>query len=199
MAQNPLSVVNPNPTPPTNFSAVFLGQTPPNPPAQPTVDDGVATTTTAFAAKATSVDNTNFPSVESEGRGTEVVATQSYSAGIYNPAGPLVTVSCEGAYTTTPNRDHASSLTPATNPAIGALTPASTASGSGTFSLAVAGTNYTPQSIVYVNGVKQATTFNSATSLTAPTVPKKATAGTQQVTVVTGGGVTTSPATLTFT
>lgn len=197
MAASTITVTPSNVSPPTNFSGVFVGTTPPTAPAQPVTDDGVATTTTAFAAKASSVDNTAFPSLDSEGRGSEIVA--SAASPNPGPLGQLVTVSCMGTYSTNPNRDHPSSLSPANNPVIGALTPSTTASGTGTFSLSVAGTGYTSQSVIWINNVKQATTFNSSTSLTAPAVPKKATAGTQQVKVVTGSAVETSPATLTFT
>lgn len=134
-----------------------------------------------------------------EGAGTEVVFTQTYSAAVYNPAGPLVTVSTTAPYTVTPNRDHASSLSPATNPVIGALTPSTTTSGTGTFSLGVAGTNYTRQSVIYINNIPQTTTFNSATSLTAPTALKKTTAGSFLVKVVTGGVVETATATMNYT
>jgi IPT/TIG domain len=197
MAQNALTVTPPNPTPPTNMS--FLGTTPPTAPAQPTADDGTAQTLVAFAAKTASVDNALFPSVEHEGRGTEVVVTQTYPAGVVNPNGPLQMFSCLGAYTTTPNAQHASSLSPATNPAITSLTPASTASGTGTVALTVTGTNFTRQSVVYVNGVAQTTVYVSPTSLTVAAAPKKATAGTLPVTVVTGGVVTTAPTNWTFT
>jgi hypothetical protein len=197
MAQNILTVTPPNPTPPTNFS--FLGQTPPNAPTQLAVDDGTAQATTAFAAKTASADNTNFPSVDAEGRGTEVVVTQTYSANTYNPAGPLVTVSDLGNYTTTPNAQHASSLSPAANAILTSLGTTSTVSGTGTVSQTVTGTGFTKQSVIYVNGAPQTTTFNSGTSLTAPAVTKKPAAGTWPVTVVTGGAVVTAPQTWTFT
>lgn len=197
MAQNPLTVTPTNPTPPTNFS--FLGTTPPTAPAQLAVDDGTAGPLTAFAAKLASVDNANFPSLDAEGRGTEVVVTQTYSPSIFLPYGPLVTTSDLGTYTTTPNAQHASSLSPATNPTLTSLGTPSTASGVGTVSQTVTGVGFTKQSVIYVNGVAQTTTFTSSTSLTAPNVTKKTSAGTWPVTVVTGGAVVTAPQTWTFT
>jgi hypothetical protein len=142
-------------------------------------------------------------SAAAEGAGTETLFTQSYSAAIYAPvplqavgSGPNQTAATIAAG---PNASHASSLSPAVNPTLVSLGTTSTVSGGGTVSQTVTGTGFTRQSVVYVNGVAQATTFNSATSLTAPTVTKKATAGTWPVTVVTGGAVVTAPQTWTFT
>ena len=99
-----------------------------------------------------------------------------------------------------PNASHASSLSPATNPTLTSLgTPSSVSGASGTYSQTVTGTNFTRQSVINVNGVNQATTFNSATSLTAPAVTKKTSAGTWPVVVITGGVVQTAPQTWTFT
>jgi hypothetical protein len=192
MAQSAITVTPPNPTPPTNFS--YVGATPPHAPTQPVVDDGTAGTLTVFAAKLASVDNTNFPSVDAEGKGTEVTVTAPGS----RVECPTVAFSDLGNYTTNPNRDHASSLSPATNPALASISPTSTASGVGTQLLTATGTNFTKQSVIRVNGVNQPTTFVSATSLTA-TVTKKTTAGTWPVTVLTGGAVETAPQTWTFT
>lgn len=194
MAQSAITVTPTNPTPPTNFS--FLGTTPPTAPAQPVVDDGTAGALTAFAAKTASVDNANFPSLDAEGRGTEVVVTATSANP--SPYGQLVTVSCLGNYTNSPNSQHASSLSPATNPALASISPTSTVSGGGTQLLTATGTNFTKQSVIYVNGVAQTTTFVSSTSLTA-TVTKKASAGTWPVTVVTAGTVVTPAQTWTFT
>jgi hypothetical protein len=142
-------------------------------------------------------------SVAAEGAGTEVAATQTYPATVFNPAGPLVTVSAGPALTANampnPNRDHASSLSGATNPALTSITPTTAVSGTGTTALtAVTGTNFTRQSVVYANGVPIPTVYVSATTLTA-TMPKKATAGTWPITVVTGGVVTTTAQTFTWT
>lgn len=206
MAQSTVTVTTPNPTPPTNMS--FLGTTPPTAPSQPTVQNQPALTTTAFAIKVASVDNANFPSVDAEGRGTEVVVTSTYSAGIFIPGGttpipagaggPLVAVSAGAAYTTNPNRDHASSLSPATNPTLSSASGASNVSGSGTTTLTATGTGFTKQSVIWSNGIAYPTTFVSSTSLTA-TAPKKATAGTLPVKVVTGGAVETATVNWTFT
>lgn len=143
-------------------------------------------------------------SVAAEGAGTETLFTQSYSASILNPNGPLLTVGCGPAQTAAtiaagPNATHASSLSPVTNPTLTSLGTPSTASGVGTVSQTVTGTNFTRQSVIYVNGVAQTTNYTSATSLTAPAVTKKAAAGTWPVTVVTGGAVTTTAQTWTFT
>jgi hypothetical protein len=139
-------------------------------------------------------------SVAHEGAGTETLATAS----VPNPSpfGQLQTVGCGPALTAgtmpVPNQTHPSSLSPATNPALASISPTSTVSGAGTQALTCTGTNFTKQSVIYVNGVAQVTTFVSATSLTA-TVNKKASAGTWPVTVITGGAVTTAPQTWTFT
>jgi hypothetical protein len=207
MAQNALTCTPPNPSPPHNFSCV--GATPPHDPLQPQADDGTPGAGTAFAAKTAAAGAGT--SVDAEGKGTEVVVTQSYPATIYNPAGPLVTFSDLGNYvglsptsggatTATPNQQHASSLSPATNPALVSISPTSTASGVGNFALTATGTNLTKQSVIYVNGVAQACTYAGLpTSVLATSVVRKATAGTWNVTVVTGGVVTTAPQTLSFT
>jgi hypothetical protein len=136
-------------------------------------------------------------SATAEGRGTEVVAT----AAVPNPSpnGQLQTVSTLGNYTTSPNGQHASSLSPAAAATITTLAPNNTASGGGTLALTVTGTNFTPQSVVYVNGVAQVTVFVSATSLTVAAAPKKATAGTLPVFVRTAGVTETAASTWTFT
>jgi|SoimicMinimDraft_3_1059731.scaffolds.fasta_scaffold22812_2 hypothetical protein len=197
MAQSALTVTPPNPTPPTNFS--FLGTTPPTAPAQLAVDDGAAGPLTAFAAKLASVDNANFPSLDAEGRGTEVVVTQTYSPSTFLPAGPLVTVSDLGSYTTTPNAQHASSLSPAVNPTATSLGTPSTTSGGGNTTQTVIGTGFTKQSVVFVNGAPVPTNVMTPSLLSCPTVTKRPTAGTWPVTVVTGGSVVTAPLTWTFT
>lgn len=192
MSQSILTVTPPNPSPPTNFS--FLGQTPPNAPAQPAADDGTASTLGLFAAKVASVDNANFPSVDAEGRGTEVSVTAPGS----RAEAPTIAVSDLGSYTTTPNAQHASSLSPGGAATITTLAPQSSASGGGTVALTVTGTNFTKQSVVYVNGVAQTTVFVSPTSLTVAAAPKKATAGSIPVYVLTAGTVTTASTNWTF-
>lgn len=192
MSQSTVTVTPTNPTPPTNFSC--LGTTPPTAPAQPTADDGTAGVLTAAAAKTASVDNSNFPSLDAEARGTEVVVTSPGSVA----TAPTQSISVLGNYTNVPNQQHASSLTGAGPATITGLVPASLASGAGTNALAVNGTNFTKQSVVYVGGVAQATSFVSSVQVNVAAAPKKTTAGTVPVTVVTGG-VTTAPTNWTFT
>ena len=165
MAQSAITVTPPNPTPPTNFS--FVGQTPPNAPAQPAVDDGVAGTLTVFAAKVASSDNTNFPSIDHEGKGTEVTVVAPGS----RVEAPTVSFSDLGNYTTAPNAQHASSMSPVTNPTLASLTPATAASGTGPQGLTVTGTGFTPGCRIWVNNQERPTTFVSATSLST-TFPK---------------------------
>jgi hypothetical protein len=142
-------------------------------------------------------------SVAHEGAGTETVATQSYSAAVLHPV-DLVTVGAgpnasAASILAGPNASHASTLSPTTNPTLSSITPGSTVSGVGTTTLGATGVGFTRQSVIYVNGVAQNTTFNSSTSLTAPAVTKKTTAGPWLVNVITGGVVTTAPQTWTFT
>jgi IPT/TIG domain len=156
-------------------------------------------------------------SVAHEGAGTEVLVTQTYNVpqimipGVIaagtgwnagDPGGPLRMVSDLGNFTgvaSPPNAQHASSLSPLVNPTLTTITPTTAVSGSGTTALtAVTGVGFTPQSTVYANGVAIPTVFVSSTTLTA-TMPKKATAGTWPITVVTGGVVTTLPQTFTWT
>jgi hypothetical protein len=204
MAQSALTVTPPNPTPPTNMS--FLGTTPPTSPSQPTADDGTAQALTAFAVKTASVDNVLFPSVEHEGRGTEVVVTKVAGSGPtdYNPntflplgTSQMITVSDLGTYTTNPNAQHASSLSPAVNPTLTSI--ASVAAGTGNGTCAATGTGFTKQSVLWVNGIAYPTTFTSATAISC-TAPKRATPGqTWPVKVVTGGVVETATVNWTFT
>lgn len=165
-----------------------------------------------FAAKTAAASTAGAPgagiSDDHEGKGNETLFTATYNTPQILVPVTLQTVGCGPALPAPavgtasmpiPNQLHASSLSPATNPTLTSLGTTSTASGTGTVSQTVTGTGFTPQSVIYVNGVAQTTTFTSATSLTAPTVTKKATAGTWPVTVVTGGVVTTAAQTWTFT
>ncbi len=180
MAQSAVTVTPPNPTPPTNMS--FLGTTPPTSPDQAVADDGSAGSLTAFAAKTASADNTNYPSVEAEARGTETVVTkvsgsgdQDYNPNTFLPLGTsqLVTVSVLGSYTATPNAQHASSLSPASSFGTISLSPSTSASGaSGTYTQTVTGTGFTTQSKIWVNGTERTTTYVSSTSLTAVVTKK---------------------------
>src|SRR5262245_15014103 len=114
MAQSAITVTPPNPTPPTNFS--FVGATPPTDPAQ--AQAGAAQSMLVFAPKVAVAGTAGYSSVDAEGKGTEVAVTQTYSASVFNPAGPLITVSDLGNYTglsptangvntSTPNQQHA--------------------------------------------------------------------------------------------
>lgn len=144
-------------------------------------------------------------SVAHEGAGSEVVVTAPGSVA----AAPTQSVSTHGSYVSisdasgvnnSPNSKHLSSLSPAVNPTVSGFAPATQASGGGTFALQVNGANFTRQSVVYMNGIAQATTFTSSIRLDCPTCLKKATSGTLPFMVVTGGAVqTTSPTTYTFT
>jgi hypothetical protein len=71
-------------------------------------------------------------------------------------------------------------------------------SGGGTATATATGTGFTRQSVMWINGIAYPTTFVSSTSLTA-VAPKKATAGSLPVVVVTGGVVVTASQNWTFT
>ena len=147
-------------------------------------------------------------SVPHEAAGTEVLVlapgniVQTYpGGGTLNMSqsasvGPALTAAAIAAG---PNASHASSLSPATNPTLASITPGSSVSGVGTTTLGVTGANFTKQSVIWVNGVAQTTTFVSSTSLTAAAVTKKTSAGPWNVIVVTGGVVQTAPVVWTFT
>lgn len=186
MVQSTTTVTPDNPTPPTNFGGQ-VGMRPPTTAGLVPIDDGAAGSVLVFAAP---VSGTPF-----EGSGSEVSVVAPGS----RPECPTVAVSDLGAFTSRPNGDHASSLSPNTNPTISGLVPASLVSGAGTNALAVNGANFTKQSVVYVNGVAQVTSFVSNVQINVAAAPKKATAGTLPVTVVTGGAVVTPPTNWTFT
>jgi hypothetical protein len=211
MAQSALTVTAENPTPPTNLS--YVGATPPLDPAQSVVDDGIPAFTAAlaswneasggaggpnrnvFAAKTAAAGSGS--SVDAEGKGTETLFTQSYSAAIYAPV-TLLMDGCGPAYTTTPNQSHASSLSPATNPTLTTIAPTTSVHATAAVTMTATGVGFTKQSVIYIGGIRQATTFVSATSLTCLATPP-AVAGTPAVTVVTGGVVTTAPQVWTIT
>jgi len=94
-----------------------------------------------------------------------------------------------------PNASHASSLSPATNPALTSI--ATIASGGGNGTCTATGTNFTRQSVLNVNGISYPTTYTSATTISC-TCPKKATPGTLPVYVITGGVVQTATVNWTF-
>jgi hypothetical protein len=97
-----------------------------------------------------------------------------------------------------PNASHASTLSPTTAPTLTSASGASNVSGAGTTLLTATGTGFNRQSVIWSNGIAYPTTFVSATSLTC-TAPKKATAGTLPVKVVTGGAIETATVNWTFT
>ena len=199
MSQSALTVTPENPTPPTNLSCV--GTTPPTDPAQAYFDDGYppGSSPLVFAAKTAGAGTAGYTSVDAEGKGTETSVVIAPPAGAYDQPIDTVMVGTTAPYTTAPNASHASSLSPLTNPTLTSLSATSTASGTGTVAQTCTGTNFTRQSVIYVNGVAQTTNFTSATSITAPAVTKKATAGTWPVTVRTGGVVETASQNWTFT
>jgi hypothetical protein len=200
MAQSILTTTPSNPSPPTNFSC--LGTTPPTSPSQVAVDDGTAASGLVFAPKLASADNTNFPSLDAEGKGTEVAVTQTYSASVYNPAGPLITVSTGPVQTAAtiaagPNATHASSLSPAANATLTSISPTTSVHGTAAITMTATGVGFTKQSKIALAGVPQTTTYVSSTSLTCLATPP-ATAGTVAVVVLTGGVVQTAAQTWTI-
>ena len=202
---------------PKNWSYINPKDFPP-----PYFDDGSAGSLVAFAANTAALASGSgataggtegsYPgasagatpassTVAHEGAGTEQVVTAS----VPNPSpnGQLQTVQVGPSATQAtrdagPNASHASTLSPATNPTIASISPNNIASGVGTQLVTVTGANFTRQSVINVNGTNLATTFVSATSLTA-TATKKTTAGTLPYYVVTGGVVQTAPLNWTFT
>ena len=97
-----------------------------------------------------------------------------------------------------PNASHASTLSPTTAATLSGASGASNVSGAGTTTLTATGTGFNRQSVIWSNGIAYPTTFVSATSLTC-TAPKRPTAGTYPVKVVTGGAVETATVNWTFT
>lgn len=190
----------------------------PPPTAPPVFDDGIANTypcisqnegggvnggalpapignMKVFAAPhALVADSTGKTSAAHEGAGTELAVT----AAVPNPspAGQLVMVSCGPVLTPgtlpNPNALHASSLSPATNPTLTTIAPTTSVHGTAAITMTATGVGFTPLSKIAINGVPQATTFVSSTSLTCLATPPAA-AGTPNVTVVTGGVVVTAP------
>jgi len=147
-------------------------------------------------------------SVAHEGAGTETSSTGAGNITHTYPgggtldtckmvgAGPaLVKATTDAGAPVSPNSTHPSSLSPATNPTLTSI--ASIASGGGTGTCSATGTNFTKQSVLWVNGVSYPTTWVSATNITA-TTPKRASAGTWPVYVVTGGVVVTATVNWTF-
>jgi hypothetical protein len=164
--------------------------------------DGVNNTAATYPGTGTGVSGVGLvpasSSVAAEGAGTEVVVTASVPNP--SPAGQLVTVSCLGNFTgvaNSPNSTHASSLSPATNPTLTSVS-AGGASGAGNATCTATGTGFTRQSVMNVNGINYPTTFTSSTTISC-SAPKKATAGSLPVVVITGGAVVTASQNWTFT
>ena len=123
-------------------------------------------------------------SVAHEGAGTEMRcsrrATSSHTypwRGHDEHVAVVFPVRSRQATTAAAERQHASSMSPVTNPALASITPTTAVSGaSGTQLITCTGTNFTPGCRIWIDNVEQTTTFASATSLTT-TVTKSATAG----------------------
>jgi hypothetical protein len=206
VAQSSLTVTAENPTPPSNLS--FVGSTPPLDPTQPYADDGVPAFTATMASWNEPSGNRNVfaantaaagsgISIPAEGMGNETLFTQTYSSSIYAPI-VLLMDGCGPPFSPNPNQNHASSLSPATNPTLTSIAPASSVHASAAVTLVATGVGFTQRSKIYVNGVAVPTTFTNSTTLTAANVATNPVAGTWPVTVQTGG-VTTAAQTWTFT
>jgi len=185
MAQSATTVTPDGPSPPTNFGGQ-VGMRPPTTAGLNPIDDGAAGSALVFAAPVSGT--------ASEGAGSEVNVVAPGS----RAECPTIATSDLGNFTREPNGQHASTLSPSASASISGLVPASLVAGAGTNALAVNGAGFTRQSVVYVNGVAQVTAFISAVQLNVAAAPKKATAGTLPVTVVTDR-VGTAPANWTFT
>lgn len=211
MAASEFTVTPPNPTPPTNFG--FVGSTPPNPlnyadevygdpdngmwwgeetpgsAPPPYFDDGSAGSLTEFVSAHVALDE-GGTSVDHEGRGSETVVTATSTNP--GPYGQLVTFSCMGNYTSTPNASHPSSDsdTPASAPTITGLLPLAPTTGGGTAMLTVNGTNFKNGAVVLINDVPYATQYNSATQLKVLNAPLRTTAGNTGIKVRVGATTT---------
>jgi len=187
--------------------------TPTYPP--PFFDDGAAGALTAFAANTAALASGSgataggtegsYPgavngavpastSVPHEGAGTEVVVTAPGS----NVNCPTVMVSDLGSYTTVPNQQHASSMSPAVNPTLASIAPTTAVKGTGTQLITCTGTGSTPGCRIWANNVEQTTTFTNATTISA-TVKKPPDAGAWPIDVKLGGVPVLSTRTFTWT
>jgi len=124
MAHNPLTVTNPNPTPPTNFS--FTGATPPNPPnytkntyidwapdtdfdtnPPPYFDDGAAGSLTAFAANTAALasgSGATAGGTEGSYPGAAAGAVPASTSAAHEAAGTEVVVTSPGSLATAPTQ-----------------------------------------------------------------------------------------------
>jgi hypothetical protein len=182
-----------NPTPPTNIASVACGTLPhftmathPSGRGAPTYTDDLALFAGAGAAgslTAIATPTAGGSGPTSEATGTVVVVTAPGSVA----AAPTQSISVQGNYTTTPNASHVSAQAPVTLPTITALTPSAPVGTGGTTDLVVTGTGFRPDSVVMVAGIAQNTQFVSATSLHVLNAPKRSSAGTTAIVVMTGG------------
>ena len=222
-AASGLTVTAANPTPPTNIAYVSTGTPPvtgvtfnaPNTPPtktgdaalfpaageSPPVNQGspvpaAAVAVTAIAAPIGGSGGTGFGT--STVPAPQPLAEASGSVVVDTAHGGTQSVTVMGNYTNTPNASHPSSQGPATPPTITSLAPATQAGTGGTGLLTVTGTGFQQNSLVAVNGVLQSTSYVNATTLEAPNAPKRNSAGTSPVTVVTNG-VATAATSWTFT
>ena len=178
MPQSELTVTYVSPTPPTNMATAY-GGSPPTPDGTAFVDDGTATALNTVVAPV--AGNAH------EAAGSIVTVTAPGS----RPEAPTQSISVLGNYTAKPNEDHASGKAPSVLPTITGLAPAAPVSGAGkTSALTVTGTGFQQDSVVYLAGVAQPTSYLSPTQLRVQSAAHKATAGTVAVTVVTGGTAT---------
>lgn len=177
-------------------------------PVSITFATSTAATNTAPASSGSAINGGQGISNTHEARGTETSSTAA--SGNPSALGQLKMVGVGPALSAAiiaagPNASHASSLSPTTplQPTTTGATGANNVAGPGTTTtLTVTGTNYNRTSVVYLNGVAQATNYVSATSLTVGSALKKQTvgAGTLPVYVINGsGGVATATVNWTFT
>jgi hypothetical protein len=179
MAQSEATVTYISPTPPTNLLCVE-GGSPPSSVGLEAADDGTAGALNAL------VPPTGGNVAECTGSIVTVTAPGSRAEC------PTLMVSTLGAFTAKPNADHASQKAPAVAPTITALDPVAPAAGQGTVTLKVTGTGFRPDSVVTLGGVPYPTQYTSATELKVINAPKKLTAGTVAVSVLTGGTAITA-------
>ena len=175
-----------NPTPPTNVAAAWQG-TPPTP-AGKVPSQAAAPDEASKGIFLTPLDAA-LPAGRAEGSGTEVHVTTNPRAVMH---------STNGAYTEFPNRDHPSSMSPVTAPALASISPTTDTVGTGVTAVTLTGTTFTPQTKVTVDGVVIGSTFVSATSITA-NVPKRALAGTRSIGISLADVPLLTPRTLTYT
>jgi hypothetical protein len=150
-------------------------------------------------------------SVAAEAAGTEVTVlapgniSHTYPVGTLDmgrsaSAGPTLTATrADPTKIISPNALHASTMNPATNPALASISPTTLASAaSGTQVITCTGTNFTNQCRIWVDNIQRDTTFTSATTISC-TVNKKPSAGIWLVDVKLGGVAVPSTRSFTWT